>query len=217
MSKNKQDLGPYRRKQFQTYFQFSLIAICFVIIFVLFYACTGRSKNDIDYTDAKVIQMDEPADDSPVVVFETNKGTFKAVLFPDEAPNYCKFFTGLVEKGYYDGLLFHRVIQDFMIQGGDPTGTGTGGPGYTIKDEFSSKLTHEGAGVLSMANAGPNTGGSQFFITLRACPWLDGKHAVFGKVIKGMDVVYKIGKVKTDGNDKPLESVTIKNIVIKEG
>ena len=91
MSKNKQDLGPYRRKQFQTYFQFSLIAICFVIIFVLFYACTGRSKNDIDYTDAKVIQMDEPADDSPVVVFETNKGTFKAVLFPDEAPNYCSF------------------------------------------------------------------------------------------------------------------------------
>ena len=88
---------------------------------------------------------------------------------------------------------------------------------YTIKDEFSSKLTHEGAGVLSMANAGPNTGGSQFFITLRACPWLDGKHAVFGKVTKGMNVVYKIGKVKTDGNDKPLEPVTIKNIVIKEG
>ena len=88
MSKNKQDLGPYRRKQFQTYFQFSLIAICFVIIFVLFYACTGSSKNDIDYTDAKVIQMDEPADDSPVVVFETNKGTFKAVLFPDESPTY---------------------------------------------------------------------------------------------------------------------------------
>lgn len=104
-----------------------------------------------------------------------------------------------------------------MIQGGDPTGTGTGGPGYTIKDEFSSKLTHEGAGVLSMANAGPNTGSDQFFITLRACPWLDGKHAVFGKVTKGMNVVYKIGKVKTDGNDKPLEPVTIKNIVIKEG
>ena len=114
MSKNKQDLGPYRRKQFQTYFQFSLIAICFVIIFVLFYACTGSSKNDIDYTDAKVIQMDEPADDSPVVVFETNKGTFKAVLFPDEAPNYCKFFTGLVEKGYYDGT-YVSMVQDGEI------------------------------------------------------------------------------------------------------
>ena len=123
----------------------------------------------------------------------------------------------LAKKGFYNGVTFHRVIDNFMIQGGDPTGTGTGGPGYTIKDEFSSKLTHEGAGVLSMANAGPNTGGSQFFITLRACPWLDGKHAVFGKVTKGMNVVYKIGKVKTDGNDKPLEPVTIKNIVIKEG
>ena len=144
-------------------------------------------------------------------------GVIRAELYPEVAPNTVKNFISLAKKGYYDGLIFHRVIPGFMIQGGDPTGTGTGGPGYTIKDEFSSKLTHEGAGVLSMANAGPNTGGSQFFITLRACPWLDGKHAVFGKVTKGMNVVYKIGKVKTDGNDKPLEPVTIKNIVIKEG
>ena len=140
-----------------------------------------------------------------------------AVLATDLAPKTCENFINLAKKGFYNGVTFHRVIDNFMIQGGDPTGTGTGGPGYTIKDEFSSKLTHEGAGVLSMANAGPNTGGSQFFITLRACPWLDGKHAVFGKVTKGMNVVYKIGKVKTDGNDKPLEPVTIKNIVIKEG
>ena len=144
-------------------------------------------------------------------------GIIDIELNEEVAPITCENFKKLVKEGFYNGLTFHRVIPGFMIQGGDPTGTGTGGPGYTIKDEFSSKLTHEGAGVLSMANAGPNTGGSQFFITLRACPWLDGKHAVFGKVTKGMNVVYKIGKVKTDGNDKPLEPVTIKNIVIKEG
>ena len=155
---------------------------------------------------------------NPIVTFEMQDGgKIVAELYPDIAPQSVYNFIALANAGYYDGLIFHRVIPGFMIQGGDPTGTGTGGPGYTIKDEFSSKLTHEGAGVLSMANAGPNTGGSQFFITLRACPWLDGKHAVFGKVTKGMNVVYKIGKVKTDGNDKPLEPVTIKNIVIKEG
>lgn len=103
-----------------------------------------------------------------------------------------------------------------MIQGGDPNGNGTGGPGYTIKDEFSSKLIHDSEGVLSMANAGPNTGGSQFFITLRDCPWLDGRHAVFGKVTKGMEVVRTIGKVDTDLNDKPLKDVVIKKITIEK-
>ena len=143
MSKNKQDLGPYRRKQFQTYFQFSLIAICFVIIFVLFYACTGRSKNDIDYTDAKVIQMDEPADDSPVVVFETNKGTFKAVLFPDEEPNYCKFFTGLVEKGYYDGTYVSMVQDGVYFIGGTKQADGqttSDTDTTTIEAEYSKNL-----------------------------------------------------------------------------
>ena len=143
MSKNKQDLGPYRRKQFQTYFQFSLIAICFVIIFVLFYACTGRSKNDIDYTDAKVIQMDEPADDGPVVVFETNKGTFKAVLFPDEAPNYCKFFTGLVEKGYYDGTYVSMVQDGVYFIGGTKQADGqttSDTDTTTIEAEYSKNL-----------------------------------------------------------------------------
>ena len=125
-------------------------------------------------------------------VFETNMGNFEVALATDLAPNTCKNFIDLANKGFYNGVIFHRVIDNFMIQGGDPTGTGMGGPGYTIKDEFSSKLLHDGPGVLSMANAGPDTGGSQFFITLRDCPWLDGKHAVFGKVTKGMEVVYRI-------------------------
>ncbi len=149
-------------------------------------------------------------------VFETNMGNFEVVLATDLAPNTCKNFIDLANKGFYNGVIFHRVIDNFMIQGGDPTGTGMGGPGYTIKDEFSSKLLHDGPGVLSMANAGPNTGGSQFFITLRDCPWLDGKHAVFGKVTKGMEVVYRIGKVATDANDKPLKDVVINKITIKQ-
>ena len=141
-------------------------------------------------------------------------GVIRAELYPEVAPNTVKNFISLAGKGYYDGLIFHRVIKGFMIQGGDPAGNGTGGPGYTIKDEFSSKLLHDGPGVISMANRGPNTGGSQFFITLRETKWLDGKHAVFGKVSKGMDVVYKIGKTATDSNDKPLEPVIIKKVTI---
>lgn len=149
-------------------------------------------------------------------VFETNMGNFEVALATDLAPNTCKNFIDLANKGFYNGVIFHRVIDNFMIQGGDPTGTGMGGPGYTIKDEFSSKLLHDGPGVLSMANAGPDTGGSQFFITLRDCPWLDGKHAVFGKVTNGMEVVYRIGKVATDANDKPLKDVVINKITIKQ-
>ena len=150
------------------------------------------------------------------IKFTTNKGVFVAEMFEDKAPLTTKNFIELVEKGFYDGIIFHRVIDGFMIQGGDPAGNGTGGPGYTIKDEFSSKLLHDGPGVISMANRGPNTGGSQFFITLRECKWLDGKHAVFGKVSKGMDVVYKIGKTATDSNDKPLEPVIIKKVTIEK-
>ena len=146
----------------------------------------------------------------------TSMGTIVAEMFEDKAPKTTANFIDLVSKGFYNGLIFHRVIDEFMIQGGDPTGTGTGGPGYTIKDEFSPKLNHNEPGVISMANAGPNTGGSQFFITLAPTAWLNNKHAVFGKVIKGMDIVKKIGKVKTDGRDKPLEAVVIKTITIKE-
>lgn len=154
----------------------------------------------------------EPA----TAVFETSMGTFEIKLATDLVPVTTGNFITLANKGFYNGLIFHRVIDNFMIQGGDPNGNGTGGPGYTIKDEFSSKLIHDSEGVLSMANAGPNTGGSQFFITLRDCPWLDGRHAVFGKVTKGMEVVRTIGKVDTDLNDKPLKDVVIKKITIEK-
>lgn len=147
--------------------------------------------------------------------FTTSMGSFQVLLATEDAPKTTANFIKLAQSGFYNGLTFHRVIDGFMIQGGDPNGDGTGGPGYTIPDEFSPKLKHNGPGVLSMANAGPNTGGSQFFITLAATPWLDGHHAVFGRVIGGMDVVQKIGGVKTDANDKPLEPVVIQSIVIR--
>ena len=152
-----------------------------------------------------------------IALFETSKGNFSVELFEDKAPITTKNFITLVEKGFYDNLIFHRVIDGFMIQGGDPNGDGSGGPGYTIKDEFNRSLKHNSAGILSMANAGPNTGGSQFFITLDKTPWLDGKHAVFGKVIEGLDVVKAIGKVTTDLGDRPVNPVVIKKITIMPG
>lgn len=148
------------------------------------------------------------------VTFKTNHGTFSAELFEDAAPLTAKNFRTLIEKGFYDGVIFHRVIDGFMIQGGDPTGTGRGGPGHTIDDEFGEGLKHSGEGILSMANAGPNTGGSQFFVTLAATPWLDGKHAIFGRVTEGMDVVRKIGKVKTGRGDRPVEDVVMEKVTV---
>jgi len=124
-----------------------------------------------------------------VATIETSKGTIRLQLFDDKAPKTVANFEKLASSGFYDGLKFHRVIADFMIQGGCPKGTGTGGPGYTFEDEFHPDLKHDGPGVLSMANAGPNTNGSQFFITHVATPWLDGKHSVFGRVLEGQDVV----------------------------
>ncbi|MAR34176.1 MAG: peptidylprolyl isomerase [Chloroflexi bacterium] len=124
--------------------------------------------------------------------FETEKGDFTAILYPNEAPLTVENFINLSEKNFYNGTTFHRVIPGFMAQGGDPTGTGSGGPGYKFNDEFSSSLRHNGEGILSMANAGPNTNGSQFFITYTATPHLDGMHTVFGKIIEGMDVVNSI-------------------------
>jgi len=154
---------------------------------------------------------------NPTVTIETNHGTITAEMFADAAPKTAANFMDLAKKGYYDGVIFHRVIDGFMIQGGDPTGTGRGGPGYTIPDEFAPGLTHDGEGVFSMANAGPNTGGSQFFITLAATPWLDGKHAIFGKVTEGMDVVRKIGKVQTARGDRPAQDVVMEKVTVQEG
>ena len=165
--------------------------------------------------------------------FTTSEGSFSVRLFEDEVPNTVANFVGLAEgtkeftdpKGgqkakrpYFDGLIFHRVIDGFMIQGGDPLGTGTGGPGYNFADEFSPKLRHAKAGMLSMANAGPNTNGSQFFITLAATPWLDNKHSVFGEVVEGMDVVQKIGKTPTSKpGDRPLKPIVIQSLKIARG
>ena len=152
----------------------------------------------------------------PVAKFETSMGDFRIELYSDLAPNTVKNFVDLSKKNFYDGVIFHRVIDDFMIQGGDPKGNGTGGPGYTIPDEFGEGLKHNAPGILSMANAGPNTGGSQFFITLVPTPWLDGHHAIFGHVIEGMNVVEAIGHTKTGRNDRPVEDVVIKTITIEE-
>lgn len=172
----------------------------------------SRSEAEVakgNRSEAKVGEVNRSA------VFQTNKGTFEAELFEDRAPLTAGNFMDLVKKGYYDGLIFHRVIEGFMIQGGDPKGTGTGGPGYTIKDEFHPSLRHSSEGILSMANAGPNTGGSQFFITLAATPWLDNRHAVFGKVTEGMDVVREIGSVPTGPQDRPREPVVMEKVTIE--
>ena len=161
--------------------------------------------------------------DRPVAVFETNKGTFEAELYAKECPETVWNFINLAEgrqptekEGpFYDGLTFHRVIAGFVIQGGCPQGTGTGGPGYRFKDEFDPSLRHDTEGVLSMANAGPNTNGSQFFVTLGPTPHLNDRHSVFGRVIKGLDVVQAIGGVPTGAMDRPVEPVLIEKLTIR--
>ena len=158
-------------------------------------------------------------------VFDTNKGTFEIELYIKECPETVWNFINLAEGrqetsregNFYDKLTFHRVIDGFMIQGGCPIGNGTGGPGYNFKDEFNPSLRHDSEGTLSMANAGPNTNGSQFFITLEPTPHLDDRHSVFGKVIKGMEVVRDIGKVETGPNDRPRKPVVINSVTIERG
>ena len=148
-------------------------------------------------------------------VLHTNHGPVEVELFDEDAPKTVENFRKLAGDGFYDGVIFHRVIKDFMIQGGDPTGTGTGGPGYTFEDEFNDHKVERGA--LAMANAGPNTNGSQFFIVTTAeAPWLDGKHTVFGQVTEGMDVVDAIEGKETDGSDRPREDVRIESVQLGE-
>jgi peptidyl-prolyl cis-trans isomerase B (cyclophilin B) len=152
---------------------------------------------------------------SSTAVMHTNHGDITLELFDEDAPKTVENFKKLAGDNFYDGVIFHRVIKDFMIQGGDPTGTGRGGPGYTFEDEFNDNKIVRGA--LAMANAGPNTNGSQFFIvTTDAAPWLDGKHTVFGRVADGMEVVDKIEGSETDQNDKPREEARIERVSLQE-
>jgi cyclophilin family peptidyl-prolyl cis-trans isomerase len=152
----------------------------------------------------------------------TNMGVMEFELFDDLVPETAGNFKKLSKEGFYDGVRFHRVIKDFMVQGGDPLSKdvsnkgswGTGGPGYTIKDEFSKELSHSKEGLLSMANSGPDSGGSQFFITLVPTPWLDGKHAIFGEITQGMDVLEKIGNMATDAGDVPKEDVIMEKVEV---
>ena len=180
---------------------------------------TSESKEDLGKTQEKEDTLDKSVDkksESDLVLMETNMGDIKIKLYMDKAPITAGNFRDLVEQGFYDGIIFHRVIDGFMIQGGDPTGTGTGGSPNTIPDEFGEGLKHNSKGILSMANSGPNTGTSQFFITLVPTPHLDGKHAIFGEVIEGMDVVEKIGKVEKDARDKPVKDVLMTKVTMIE-
>ena len=195
----------------------TLLMLCTSML--LMTGCSGSAGTPApNGKQAPKAENDKPATPpakNRIARFETNKGTFRIELFEDKAPITTKNFIDLATKGFYDGVIFHRVIDGFMIQGGDPTGTGRGGPGYRIPDEFHPDLKHDSAGILSMANAGPNTGGSQFFITLGPTPHLNNRHAVFGKVIEGLDVVKAIGKVVTNAADRPVEDVVMKKVTIE--
>ena len=151
-----------------------------------------------------------------VVTIKTSQGDMVAILY-DETPKHKENFIKLAKEHFFDSTLFHRVIEGFMIQGGDPLGNGTGGPGYRFEDEFNPDLKHSKPGVLSMANAGPNTNGSQFFIIQKATPWLDGKHSVFGEVVKGQNVVDAIVNVPRDFRDRPIKEVVLQEVIISRG
>jgi peptidyl-prolyl cis-trans isomerase-like 1 len=187
-----------------------------MLSFGILYAYGKLNNVNLNISDKGYFSM---SDSITVAIIKTNMGTIEIELFADQTPKTVENFVGLSEKGYYEGVIFHRVIKDFMLQAGDPTGTGRGGASFwggKFEDEFVSDLKHDTPGILSMANAGPNTNGSQFFITLVPTPWLDGKHTVFGKVINGMDVVYAIGEVKTAAGDKPVNEVVMEEVTIEK-
>ena len=182
------------------------IAIATVFIFLT--SCAHQKGN------VMTSQASPKKNQNPHIRIETSLGNIEAELFQNEAPKTVENFVGLAKKGFYDGIIFHRVIPGFMIQTGDPTGTGMGGPGYQFSDEFSPKLRHDKPGILSMANSGPNTNGSQFFITEVPTPWLDNRHSIFGQVTSGIEVVHKIANAKRDRSDKPVESIAMKKVTV---
>jgi len=207
------------------------IMIAFITMFTV-WACNGQDSGKIESKDQKT-NTDQVAtqevkkekfklgeNEMAVAVINTNMGKIEIELYADKTPKTVENFVEHANKGYYNGIIFHRVIDKFMIQGGDPTGTGRGGEsiwGEPFEDEIVPALKHSEPGILSMANAGPNTNGSQFFITVVPTPWLDGKHTIFGKVIGGMDVVYAISKVQTSKpGDKPLKDVVMETVTIEK-
>ena len=189
-----------------------------LIISLATFACNAQEEGKVETKQTN--QTKEESTEMTIAVIKTNMGTIEIELFAKETPKTVENFVGLANKGYYNGVIFHRVIDNFMIQGGDPTGTGRGGESFwggKFADEIVPSLKHDQPGILSMANAGPNTNGSQFFITVVPTPWLDGKHTVFGKVINGMDVVYAISKVATSKpGDKPLKDVVMETVTIEK-
>ena len=192
------------------------LMITLMILFSVL-ACKGQENDQVKSQEP---QTKNESEEMTVAVIKTNMGTIEIQLFPDKAPLAVQNFEELAAKGYYDGIIFHRVIDNFMIQGGDPTGTGRGGEsvwGHAFNDEFTTDLQFDKPGILAMANAGPNTNGSQFFITLAPTPWLNGHHTIFGKVIKGMDVVQAIGKVATTKPyDKPVKDVVMEKVTTEK-
>ena len=195
--------------------------IAFPLLFVLISFGMSLTLAEKDKVNSNIIEKENlfMNDSITVAVMKTNMGTIELELFVDKTPKTVENFVGLANKGYYKGVIFHRVIKNFMIQGGDPTGTGRGGAsfwGSKFEDEIVPDVKFDGPGLLAMANAGPNTNGSQFFITLVPTPWLNGHHTIFGKVISGMDVVYAIGDVKTAPGDRPLKDVVIEEVKIEK-
>ncbi len=210
-------------KYFSKVFWIYLVAFLLVAFNFSTHAAEKTKKNQKTSEEGKKKDM--------IAIFETNLGSFKVKLHSEKTPLTVDNFVGLAEgtkewtdpktgkksnKKFYDGITFHRVISGFMIQGGDPLGNGTGGPGYTFKDEFDKSLRFDHPGVLAMANAGPSTNGSQFFVTVAELPRLNDKHTIFGDVVDGMDIVYKIAKTPTGAADRPVEPVVIKTITIQK-
>ena len=197
-------------------------SVLFLFLFFLFFAgCKASNSNSNNNNESKVMSDSTAANDSILVAtIKTNMGDIEIKLFEKLTPKTVENFVGLAKEGYYKGVIFHRVIDKFMIQGGDPTGTGRGGQsiwGKSFEDEIVPSLVFDKPGYLAMANAGPNTNGSQFFITVVPTPWLNGHHTIFGEVIGGMDVVYDISKVRTSKpGDKPLKDVVINDVIIEK-